>query len=76
MSRPPTPRAITHSHKLDGFVDDVMGWFNRMLQELRTGQGLDIPSLATGMQKDVSTWQTLLDIVTGGKLAVAKCLST
>ena len=66
-------RTITHSRKLDGFVDDVTGWFNLMLQELRAGHGLDLPSLADGMQKDASTWQTLLNI-TGGKLAVAKCL--
>ena len=66
-------RAITHSRKLDGFIDDVTGWFNRMLAELRQQTGFDVPSLAMGMQRDATTWQTLLDI-SGGKLAVAKCL--
>ena len=66
-------RSISHSCKLDGFIDDVTGWFNRMLQELRCRQQFDIPSLAQGMQKDAATWQTLLDIL-GGKLAMAKCL--
>ena len=67
-------RAIIHSRKLDGFVDDVTGWFNRMLQELRERYHIfPITELAAGMQRDATTWQTLLDI-TGGKLAVAKCL--
>ena len=66
-------RAITHSRKLDGFIDDVTGWYNRMLKELRSPQDFDVSSLARGMQKDATTWQTLLDI-SGGKLAVAKCL--
>ena len=65
-------RSITHSRKLDGFIDDVTGWFNRMAQELRQ-QGLDIKSLAQGMQQDAATWQKLLNI-SGGKLAVTKCL--
>ncbi len=66
-------RSIIHSRKLDGFIDDVTGWFNRMLAELRQQTGFDIQGLATGMQRDATTWQTLLDI-SGGKLAVAKCL--
>ena len=67
-------RAIIHSRKLDGFVDDVTGWFNRMLQELRERYHIfPITELSAGMQRDATTWQTLLDI-TGGKLAVAKCL--
>ena len=66
-------RSIEHSRKLDGFIDDVTGWFNRMLAELRQQHGLDIPHLARGMQHDATTWQKLLEI-SGGKLAVAKCL--
>ena len=66
-------RSITHSRKLDGFIDDVTGWFNRMLQELRNRQTLPVSELAFGMQRDAATWQTLLDI-SGGKLAITKCL--
>ena len=67
-------RTISHSRKLDGFIDDVTGWFNRMLQELRERYTIfPVADLAAGMQHDATTWQTLLDI-TGGKLAVAKCL--
>ena len=66
-------RSIIHSRKLDGFIDDVTGWFNRMLQELRTGSTFPVSALARGMQRDAETWQTLLDI-SGGKLAIAKCL--
>ena len=66
-------RSLTHSRKLDGFVDDVTGWFNRMLNELRTRSTLPVSELALGMQRDAATWQTLLDI-SGGKLAIAKCL--
>ena len=66
-------RAIPHCRKLDGFIDDVTGWFNRMLSELRRRHGFDALTLAEGMQKDAATWQTLLEI-SGGKLAVAKCL--
>ena len=67
-------RSICHTRKLDGFIDDVTGWFNRMLQELRARNStFDVYELASGMQHDATTWQTLLDI-SGGKLAVAKCL--
>ena len=82
-------RAITHTRKLDGFVDDVTGWFNRMLHELRQRHptlGLNdlfttphsqpilaLTELAQGMQHDATVWQTFLDI-SGGKLAVEKCL--
>ncbi len=66
-------RSITHSRKLDGFVDDVTGWYNRMLQELRASGIFPVSDLAIGMQRDAATWQTLLDI-SGGKLAIAKCL--
>ena len=72
-------RSITHSRKQDGFVDDVTGWFNRMLQELRSRypnfnfSTQPVSELARGMQNDASTWQTVLEI-SGGKLAVAKCL--
>ena len=44
-----------------------------MLQELRHKFGFEVLPLAQGMQKDAATWQTLLDL-SGGKLAVAKCL--
>ena len=40
---------------------------------MRQQTGFDIQGLATGMQREATTWQTLLDI-SGGKLAVAKCL--
>ena len=72
-------RAISRSRKLDGFIDDVTGWFNRMLQELRLQYpklvlpDLPVSELALGMQQDATNWQTLLNI-SGGKLAVAKCL--
>ena len=44
-----------------------------MLNELRTRSILPVSELALGMQRDAATWQTLLDI-SGGKLAIAKCL--
>ena len=72
-------RQISHSRKQDGFIDDVTGWFNRMLQELRlrypniTVPQFSVSDLAEGMQNDAMIWQTMLEI-SGGKLAVHKCL--
>ena len=71
---PEPVRALTSSRKLDGFIDDTTGWFNRMLKELRRRNILlNIDELAAGMQADARNWQTFLDI-SGGKLAITKCL--
>ena len=71
---PEPVRALTSSRKLDGFIDDTTGWFNRMLKELRRRHVLlNIDELAAGMQADARNWQTFLDI-SGGKLAITKCL--
>ena len=46
------PRTISSSRKLDGFIDDTTGWFNRMLTELRNRfHILPVDFLAAGIDK-------------------------
>ena len=71
---PELNRAISSTRRLDGFIDDTTGWWNRMKQELRQWKNThDVQELVNGMQHDATTWQTFLEI-SGGKLAAAKCL--
>ena len=62
---------LTHHRHNDAFVDDVTGYTNHFIHELRGEQVLQ--KVIHTMQHDAITWNNLLHI-SGGKLAIHKCL--
>ena len=60
-----------HCRTNDAFVDDVTGYANKFLHELKGNNVLH--EVISTMQKDATLWNNLLRI-SGGKLALPKCL--
>ena len=62
---------IEHHRHNDAFVDDITGYANRFCDEL---QGMNVlKQVLQTMQTEATTWNELLQI-SGGKLALQKCL--
>ena len=62
---------LSHHGHNDAFVDDVTGYVNHFIEELK-GNNVQNKVLQT-MQKDATLWNNLLH-TSGGKLALQKCL--
>ena len=62
---------LSHHRHNDAFVDDVTGYVNHFIEELK-GNNVQNKVLQT-MQKDATLWNNLLH-TSGGKLALQKCL--